>query len=88
MKYEVRTTAQVERIYHVEVADDLKQDEQIEQAHKRVRAFMADADSLREGVVTLIDDETKNITPEQVKKDAIKALPDGPKAVTGAAAAS
>jgi hypothetical protein len=59
-KFEVTTTAQVERTYVVEADDE-------EQAKKRLRTFIADADAVREGVVTKLDQEV-NTTPERIKR--------------------
>jgi hypothetical protein len=59
-KFEVTTTAQVERTYVVEAEDE-------EQAKKRLRTFIADADAVREGVVTKLAHEV-NTTPERIKR--------------------
>jgi hypothetical protein len=59
-KFEVTTTAQVERTYVVEAGDE-------EQAKKRLRTFIADADAVREGVVTKLDNEV-NTTPERITR--------------------
>jgi hypothetical protein len=75
-QFDVPTTAQVERTYRV-VADSP------EQAHKRLRAWLADADMIADGVVTLND--TKNTSDETVKKGQIKEVTK-PKVVGGTAA--
>lgn len=59
-RWEITTTAQVERTYHVEAKD-------AEQAHKRLRAYLADPDSLREGVVSRLDSRDKDTTPQKTK---------------------
>jgi hypothetical protein len=55
--FEIKTTAQVERTYHVQATD-------ADQAHKRLRSFLADPDAVREGVVVKLDAD-RNATPEQ-----------------------
>lgn len=58
-KFEIKTTAQVERTYIVEASDDA-------QAKKRLRTFIADADALRAGVVQPLA-AVVNTTPERIK---------------------
>lgn len=67
-KHDVTTTAQVERTYVVEAADE-------EQAKKRLRAHIADPDSLREGVVVFKDDVNK--TAEKIN-NVVEHTPDEP----------
>lgn len=59
--FEITTTAQVERTYRVLGADD-------SQAHERLRNFLKDQDSLREGLVTLDESRTTDTTPQRVKE--------------------
>lgn len=59
-KFEITTTAQVERSYVVEAEDE-------EQAKKRLRTWIADAEAVRDGVVTKLAHEV-NTTPERIKR--------------------
>lgn len=56
-KFEVTTTAQVKRVYEVTASS-------IEQAHKRVRAHIADPEMLGEGIVTRKGESDS--TPERI----------------------
>lgn len=97
MKMVVKTGAQVERVYHVVVdeaakftgtKDNTVEQQQAEQAHKRLRTFLLDPGMVGADIVVEQEDLRANTSPEQVKKDEITKLPDGPRAVadTGAVA--
>lgn len=67
--WEVPTSAQVERIYHVRAGDP-------DQAHARLRRHLEDPELLRVGIVTAQPTATKNTTPEKVHKERIGRVKD------------
>jgi hypothetical protein len=79
MRFEIVTTSQVERTYHVE-ADDA------DQAMKRLRTYLHDPEAVREGLVTKLAQE-RNVTAEK-RTGEIKTTPEKPKAVADVSAAS
>lgn len=74
MKFDMTTTAQVERRYVVEAEDE-------EQAKKRLRSYLKDKEMVKEGVVVEKPEETTNTTTEQIKA-AVEAPPEEPSAET------
>lgn len=74
-EYEITTTAQVERTYKVQAGDE-------DTAHKRLRRHLEDPESLREGLVALVEDSQIDFTPQRVK--VVKPV-SKPRAVDAAA---
>lgn len=82
--FEIVTTAQVERIYHVEAKDE-------EQAKARLKVHLKDPETLREGIVAEQVERQKDTTTQQMKsaekvKGAPRAVREAPAPAPAAAA--
>lgn len=83
-KFRIKTTAQVERVYVIEAADE-------GQAKKRMTAFKHDPDVFAPGIVEEQKEEQKDTSLQQIKE--VAALPPekpvaAPKATTAPKAAA
>lgn len=66
-EFEITTTAQVERTYHVKGKDK-------DTAHKRLRRYLEDPEMTRPDLVVVLDDRTTDTTAQRVKVESIKQV--------------
>lgn len=79
-EFEITTTAQVERTYVVKGDDD-------EQAHRRLRTWLADPDGVREGLVVELPERQTDTTTQKVKEKKELTKPRAVESTDAASAA-
>lgn len=66
-KLSLTTTSQVERTYEVVVDENLDEQAAEKQAKKRLRTYLADPAIIGAGIVTMITEQTRDVTSQQIR---------------------